>query len=101
MARQLKTVPKVGLCGGGGARSPTGTSPPAQAVEVQVASGYTPGVTLPGCCPSVLAPSPPFSVSQQTERGLIKIFALLVQNNRLHHCRYRSIHICIRYIAEA
>jgi hypothetical protein len=71
--------------GGGGERSPTGTSPPTQAVGVQVASGYMPGDTLSGCCSSVvvpvsLAPSPPFSVSQQTERGLIKIFALLVQN---------------------
>jgi hypothetical protein len=28
--------------------------------------------------PVSLAPFPPFSVSQQTERGLIKIFALLV-----------------------
>jgi hypothetical protein len=84
IARQLKNYPKGRIIWGGG-RSPTGTSPPAQAVGVQVASGYTPGDTLSGCCSSVvvpvsLAPSPPFSVLQQTERGLIKIFALLVQN---------------------
>ncbi len=41
----------VGLCGGG--RSPSGTSPPAQAVGAQVASGYMPGDTLSSCCSSV------------------------------------------------
>jgi hypothetical protein len=39
--------------GGGGGRSPSGTSPPAQAVEVQVALGYMPGDTLSGCCSGV------------------------------------------------
>ncbi len=37
--------------GGGG--SPSGTSPPSQAVGAQVASGYMPGDTLSSCCSSV------------------------------------------------
>jgi hypothetical protein len=43
---------RAGLCGRG-ERSPTGTSPPAQAMGALVALGYMPGYTLSGCCSSV------------------------------------------------
>jgi hypothetical protein len=47
-----------------------GASPSAQAAGAQVASGYTPGDTIPVS----LSPLPPFSVSRQAGRQSIKIF---------------------------
>jgi hypothetical protein len=66
------------------------SSPPAQAVDAQAASGYIPSDTLSTCFPVSLFPSPSSSVSRQAGRGLIKIFALLVQNMHATPIRFCS-----------
>jgi hypothetical protein len=71
-----------GVWGGGTLPGTSGLS--SEQVQ-QVASGYAPVDTILTVMPVSLSPSPPFTVSQKVGRGLIKIFALSVQNNNKYH----------------
>jgi hypothetical protein len=93
--------------GGGGGGLP-GTSPPVQAVGAQVASGYIPADTLSSCYSSVSFFFPTFLRVAASWAGLIKIFALLVQDKTFNIKRTRrpDLHplrqqnLCTTAIAE-